>query len=480
VGASGAVEFANDAGRRILNSGAAGFWSDPGAPREHFHEKLNQWFEVQSYPNPDGGHTVLIRNITASRRLQEALRASEEDLAHDLAERKQNEHRIQGLAEASRILESSLDYEATFEELTDFLANHICDACVALIREEDQILRISARDPGIALAQPDYSDAIARTFTEGVAELRNTSLGSCAFIPATSGSTVGAVLLLIRGTEREFSRADCMLFEEIGRRAGLTLQHARLYRSAQEINRLKDEFVAIVSHELRTPLTPILGAVYMLRSEPNDPSIFKRALDLIERNAKAQSRLIQDLLDVSRIISGKLRLNMDTVDLPTVIHAAVDTVRPATDAKNIQLNVASIELEGLIYGDADRLQQVVWNLLANSVKFTPHGGTISIELEEGASHAELRVHDTGIGIDAEFLPHVFDRFRQADASRTRAHGGLGLGLAIVRHLVESHGGTVHAESSGDRQGATFTVKLPTKRVAEEYKAAQAGTAPHSA
>jgi signal transduction histidine kinase len=266
---------------------------------------------------------------------------------------------------------------------------------------------------------------------------------------------------------------DVRLFEEIGRRTGLALEHARLYRQAQDANRMKDEFVAIVSHELRTPLTPILGAVYMLRTEPNDPRIATRALDLIERNAKAQSKIVEDLLDVSRIISGKLRLNMETVDLHGVINSAVETVRPASDAKTIQLDVALNPLNGVVYGDADRLQQVAWNLLANAVKFTPNGGTITVKLDDDNTHAELRVSDTGIGIGEEFLPHVFDRFRQADASRTRTHGGLGLGLAIVRHLVESHGGTVHADSSGRERGATFTVKLPLRPAVQEARKASA-------
>ena len=382
---------------------------------------------------------------------------------------------LEELAEASRILESSLDYETTFEKLTEFLSGKLCDDCVALVDEESEMLRISSADPCIAFSHANYSEPIARIFRTGIAETNQTERGSCRFVPIPTGSKIKGVLLLIARGERRFERQDESLFAEIGRRAGLALQHAMLYRNVQEINHLKDEFMAIASHELRTPLTPILGAVYMLRTDPNNPSIVKRAVDLIERNAMAQSKIVENLLDVSRIISGKLRLNMESVDLAAVIRAAVDTVRPASEAKNIRLEVAITSIDGLVYGDADRLQQVVWNLLANSVKFTPAGGEIAIELlYEGPSHAELRVSDTGIGIGPEFLPHVFDRFRQADASRTRAHGGLGLGLAIVRHLVESHGGTVHAASAGNRQGSTFTVKLPIRHMAQEFKAAHAG------
>jgi signal transduction histidine kinase len=246
---------------------------------------------------------------------------------------------------------------------------------------------------------------------------------------------------------------------------GLALEHSRLYHEAQRANRLKDEFVAIVSHELRTPLTPILGGVYMLRNEAQDKEVFERALNLIERNAKTQVRIVNDLLDVSRIISGKLRLNMEPVDLGDVIRAAFEAVRPAGEAKRIEIDLRLASLGRSVSGDADRLQQIVWNLLANSMKFTPHGGRITIELLEAGDKAEIRVSDTGIGIDADFLPYVFERFRQANTSRTRIHGGLGLGLAIVRHLVESHGGTVHAESSGDEQGSTFIVRLPMRPAA---------------
>jgi signal transduction histidine kinase len=243
---------------------------------------------------------------------------------------------------------------------------------------------------------------------------------------------------------------------------GLALENSRLYHEAQRANRLKDEFVALVSHELRTPLTPILGGVYMLRTEAHDNHMFERALDLIERNAKTQVRIVNDLLDVSQIMSGKLRLNMEPVDLADVIQAAIETVRPASDAKHIQIDLDLKPTGGVVSGDADRLQQVIWNLLANAVKFTPNGGRIEIELKHVEGAFEVRVSDNGIGINADFLPFVFDRFRQANTSRTRPHGGLGLGLAIVRHLVESHGGTVQAYSSGDEQGSTFIVRLPTR------------------
>jgi signal transduction histidine kinase len=251
---------------------------------------------------------------------------------------------------------------------------------------------------------------------------------------------------------------------------GTALENARLYHETQRANRLKDEFVAIISHELRTPLTPILGGVYMIRNEPNDNAIVGRALDLIERNVRTQVKIVDDLLDVSRALSGKFRIHMEPVDLPRVIQSAVETVRPASEAKNIRIDVQVSPLEGTVTGDPDRLQQVVWNLLSNSVKFTPNSGHIIVELSEGSGFVEIRVIDDGMGIDPSFLPYVFEKFRQADTSRTRPHGGLGLGLAIVRHLVESHGGTVHADSPGDEQGATFVVRLPLRPAVREAQA----------
>lgn len=231
-------------------------------------------------------------------------------------------------------------------------------------------------------------------------------------------------------------------------------------QQAENANRLKDEFLATLSHELRTPLNAILGWSQMLQNRNLNTAEAKKALSTIERNARSQNQLIDDILDVSRIITGKLRLNVQAVNLSNVITSAVDAARPAAEAKNIRLQILLDPQAGPISGDPDRLQQVVWNLLSNAVKFTPKDGRIQVRLERINSHVEIIVSDTGRGIDAEFLPHVFDRFRQSDGSMTRRHGGLGLGLAIVRQIVELHGGTVSAISDGENQGATFTVHLP--------------------
>jgi len=215
-----------------------------------------------------------------------------------------------------------------------------------------------------------------------------------------------------------------------------------------------------VSHELRTPLNAILGWAHMLRANKLDQTTQGRALETIERNAKAQAQLIEDILDVSRIVTGKLRLDVRPIELATVVDAAIDAVRPAADAKRITLETNLDPRAGPVSGDHNRLQQIVWNLAANAVKFTGKGGRVLIQLRLANAHVEIVVSDTGQGINAEFLPFVFDRFRQADATSTRRHGGLGLGLAIVRHLVEMHGGTVLASSPGEGSGATFTVRLP--------------------
>ncbi|PSR17740.1 hybrid sensor histidine kinase/response regulator [filamentous cyanobacterium CCP3] len=236
---------------------------------------------------------------------------------------------------------------------------------------------------------------------------------------------------------------------------------------AENLNRLKDEFLLTVSHELRTPLNAILGWSQLLLSSRLDEATMNRALETIQRNAKSQAQLIEDLLDVSRIIAGKIRLNVQAVELLPVIEATIDTVQPAADAKSIRLQSVLDPAAGSVLGDSERLQQIVWNLLSNAIKFTPKRGRVQVCLQRVNSHVEIVVADTGQGVSAEFLPFIFERFRQADNSITRSFGGLGLGLAIVHQLVELHGGTVHAESPGEGQGATFIVKLPVMALRPE-------------
>ena len=254
------------------------------------------------------------------------------------------------------------------------------------------------------------------------------------------------------------------------------LERERQARSeAEALNRSQDQFLAVLSHELRTPLNAIFGWASMLRAGELDPATMRRATEAILRNARAQVQLIDDLLDMSRIITGNMRIEPRPVDLTAVIDNALDTVRPAANAKGIRLSTVLDPRAGIVLGAADRLQQVVWNLLMNAVKFTPKGGQVQVGLQRFDSHVEVVVQDTGEGIPADLLPYIFDRFRQGDSSSSRRHGGLGIGLALVRHLVELHGGTVAARSAGPGQGSTFTVGLPVSLV-EPPPQAEAGPA----
>jgi signal transduction histidine kinase len=250
--------------------------------------------------------------------------------------------------------------------------------------------------------------------------------------------------------------------------AAIAMDNARLYEAARKAredaetaNRLKDEFLATVSHELRTPLNAIFGWSRLLRTGRLDSASASHAVEIIVRNAKAQEQIIEDILDVSRIITGKIRLHVSPIEIAPAIEAAIDSLRPTADARGVELQTVLDPASNVVLGDTNRLQQVVWNLLSNAIKFSPEGGRVQVALERvNSHHVEIRVNDTGQGISKEFLPYVFERFRQADSSTTRKYGGLGLGLAIVRHLVELHGGSVAADSPGEGLGATFTVKLP--------------------
>ncbi|MEH1887574.1 hybrid sensor histidine kinase/response regulator [Nostoc sp.] len=279
------------------------------------------------------------------------------------------------------------------------------------------------------------------------------------------GTLTGAVLILSDITERK--RASALLQEQNDRLNQLMISLQQQTEQAQQANRIKDEFLAVLSHELRSPLNPILGWARILQTSQQDAAKTQYALETIERNAKLQAQLIEDLLDVSRILQGKLSLNTVPVGLTFTIKAALEIVRLAAEAKSIQIKTIFEPNVGQVLGDSGRLQQVVWNLLSNAIKFTSQGGRVEVRLERmnevdthPSEYTQITISDTGRGISANFLPYVFDYFRQADGTTTRRFGGLGLGLAIVRHLVELHGGTVQAASPGEGQGATFTVKFP--------------------
>jgi signal transduction histidine kinase/CheY-like chemotaxis protein len=265
----------------------------------------------------------------------------------------------------------------------------------------------------------------------------------------TLNEKIAALSREIKDRQRAEEERDYMIAAERAARA-----------EAERISRLKDDFLATLSHELRTPLNAILGWAQILRMSPPTSEELEQGLETIERNTRIQAQLIEDLLDMSRIISGKLRLDVQRVDLPAVIEAAVESSRPAFEARNIRLQKVLDPLGQIVSGDPNRLQQVFWNLLSNAAKFTPKGGRVQVLLERVNSHVEVSIIDNGQGIKPEFLPRVFDRFMQVDSSSTRHHGGLGLGLAIVKQLVELHGGTVRVKSPGEGQGSTFVVSLP--------------------
>ena len=273
---------------------------------------------------------------------------------------------------------------------------------------------------------------------------------------------VGVIIQVTDATEMATFRRELLAINE-QLLLSATRQH-ELTETAERANQLKDEFLVTLSHELRTPLTSIVGWAQMLGSSKLDPASSLHAIEVIRRNAQMQVRMVDDLLDASRIVAGKLRLTAQLVDLPTIVSLAVDGLRPAAEGKEIRLELQLDSQPQHVWGDPDRLQQVAWNLISNAVKFTPQGGRVIVSLERVESQVEITVRDTGLGITPGFLPHVFDRFRQGDASSTRAFGGLGLGLAIVRQLVELHGGTVRVDSAGAGLGSTFTVSLPLMAV----------------
>ena len=322
-------------------------------------------------------------------------------------------------------------------------------------RDHRELIRVNAvqlKDPDLFVARIRAIDSESPPESFDVLEFEDGRIFErYSTIQVVSARQIGRVWSFRDITERRRAAVE---------RENLLERERAARAQAERMSALKDEFLATLSHELRTPLSAILGWSQVLRLRRMSAEELEQGLHAIERNARAQIRLIEDLLDMSRITSGKLRLDVQPVDPATIIEAAIETVRPAAEAKGIRLRQVLDPVAGPVSGDPNRLQQVVWNLLSNAIKFTGRGGQIQIALERVNSHIEISVADTGIGIDPAFLPHVFERFRQADASSTRQFAGLGLGLSIVKHLVELHGGMVRASSQGRGKGATFAVHLP--------------------
>ncbi len=311
------------------------------------------------------------------------------------------------------------------------------------------ILALSGEDTASRLIGPGAS----------ASALLRLGAGTAAMLPLVVDGRVTGVLSLLSAREHRFTSSESLVVEDVARRIGLALDRIQLYREAHEANRLKDEFLGTLSHELRTPLNAILGWARILRTRDLDERT-AHAVEVIERNAEAQVRLIEEVLDVSRIIKGKMTLAMESLDVEAIVRATIDTVRPAMHAKRIRLEERIGDIPPVL-GDSHRLQQAFWNVLSNALKFTGSNGTITVSLRSIGESVEVEIADTGIGIRRDVLPFVFDRFRQADSSTTRTYGGLGLGLAIVKHIVELHGGAVRAASAGEGRGTTFAIQLPS-------------------
>ncbi|MGK5081522.1 ATP-binding protein [Janthinobacterium sp. HLX7-2] len=453
-----------------------------------------RWFLTRAYPVRDRGGQLLrwfgtCTDIDQVKRAQEALR---------------DETRVlELLSNIGAPLVGTLDLPALLQATVD-AATHISGARFGAFYYDDAIdtpepqgamppMPPARAVAGISLAQANAIDAPLRL---GPALCRNDwhaapgasgdgpPLRSCMSLPVRSRSgQLPGRLLLGHPQVGIFSARSERIVAAIAAQAAVALDNTHLYAAArraaderkvlldserearaeaERTNQLKDDFLATLSHELRTPLSAILGWAQVLRRGTRDEADLHRGLQSIERNARAQVQLIEDLLDMSRITADKVLLDLQTLVAASVIAAAIETLRPAADAKHITIRSSIASDAGSIMGDPSRIQQIIWNLLSNALKFTPQGGQVDIGVRREGARLAITVADNGIGIRKDFLPHVFDRFRQADASTTRKHGGLGLGLAIVKHLVEQHGGTVTASSAGDMQGASFTVRLPLR------------------
>ncbi|MBV8519758.1 MAG: GAF domain-containing protein [Acidobacteria bacterium] len=430
----------------------------------------------------------------------------------DITQQKLTERRNAFLSEVSAILSSSLDYEVTLGHVAQLVVPDLADWCTIDVIDENEVRRVTGlhhdpakreameqmrsydaqmqrsglirhvidtREPRL-IREYDYAaaEALYTDRPEVVATLRELGTESFMVVPLIAGGRcLGAITLVSSEPQRRFDDDDLDLACELGRRAGYAVDNARLYRQAQEANRAKDEFLVTLSHELRTPMTATLGWAALLRRTDFAAEHFQLAVETIERSTRAQAKLIDDILDVSRIVTGKLQLNVGPVDMRAIVEAAIDAMRPSLAAKQLELDLSLTTAPVIAVADGARLQQVLWNLLSNSVKFTPSGGTVAVRLDAPESgEVQIIVRDTGNGIPRKFLPYIFERFRQADSGSSRAHGGLGLGLAIVKSIVELHGGSVIAESEGEGCGATFTLTLPvTARAASPAPVEVAGS-----
>ena len=452
--------------------------------RLRMHDGMYRWYALKGVPVFDENGTM-----------REWMRTWT-----DVDQRRSTEEHLRFLARASELFAGSLDYEETLRNLAQAAVPALADWCAVDIASGSagdrpyERLALAHVDPRkTELAWELYrryppnraTDLIADTIATGRTQLvrdvpdallrqlitddeqyrlaKELGLVSWMVVPLPGRrGPIGAITFVSSDSRRLFTELDLHHAEEFARQASVAIENAQLYRDAQAANRAKDDFLATLSHELRTPMTAILGWSRMLQYGGLDDETYATAIEAIVRSAHAQALLIDDVLDMSRIIAGKMQMDPQPADVAEAVQAAMRTVQPAADAKGVALTFARQPGAMLVTGDANRLQQIVWNLLSNAIKFTPRGGEVVARVEEMQSNVRVTVRDTGKGISPEFLPHVFEPFRQAENVTTRTQGGLGLGLAIVKHLVELHGGSISAESEGEGKGATFVIELPVR------------------
>jgi PAS domain S-box-containing protein len=504
--ADGTIEWANDAELKLL-----GYTREEYVGRNimELHadaQKINDILcrlgrneEIHDYEAPllakDG--SIKWVAISSNALFQDGQFVHTRCFTRDITARKRLDEQSAFLLEATRVMSRSLDYHTRLKDLSRIVVPRLSDWCTIDLAHEGGLERIITahsdpelertaaknreRWPSIMESEPlrgtvlrgqpivvsHVTDDFLRSVVAGdehFAAIRSLGWRSLMIVPMIAhGRTLGAITLASAESRRRYSEDDLPLVVDLASRAGAMIEIARLYHVAESSNRAKDDFLATLSHELRTPLTSILGWAKMLSVGGLDEETLRTAISTIEQSARTQALLIDDLLDVSRVVSGKLSLQNEPVDLRDVVADVMHAMQVAADAKSIRLEAEGSDARAVVQGDATRLQQIVWNLLSNAIKFSGEGTRVRVRLERDGQQARIVVRDEGRGIAPSFLPFVFDPFRQADAAVTRTHGGLGLGLAIVKYLVEAHGGAVSAHSDGIGTGASFTVTLPLAR-----------------
>ena len=506
VQADGTIEWANPAELTLLGYTAEEyighnireFHADSGAIHDILC-RLGANEEIHDYEAPLRAKDGSIKWVSISSNVlfEDGKFVHTRCFTRDITERKRLQEENAFLLTATRTLMQSLDYDERLRKLAELVVPRLADWCVVIIARDGSYERVvvthadpankphadwlrqlgpgpADRDPVLAVLRsgepriiPEMTEDDLRAIAgndEDIEKLRSLGFRSRMIVPmSVRGRVVGALTFVAAESGRRYGEADLALALDLATRAAGALEIARLYHFAESNNRAKDEFLATLSHELRTPLTSIIGWARMLSMGGLDPATLRTAVTTIEQSARMQAALVDDLLDVSRIVTGKLSLEAQPVDLSTVVRDGVSGMRVAADSKGIRLGVSGLDERTVVNGDATRLQQIVWNLVTNAVKFSESGSEVEVRVERDETSARLVVRDRGHGIAPSFLPHVFEPFRQADGSMTRSQGGLGLGLAIVKYLVEAHGGSVRADSAGLGLGATFTVTLPLAR-----------------